>query len=168
VEWNPKLRGRVWKLGQNVDTDQILPGYAMAAPVEKLKDYVLAGSGIPDFAQKVQPGDIVVAEENFGCGSSREQAPVALKEAGVGILLASSFARIFRRNAINIGLPVMICEEISRLSAGMEIEVDLVKAEITLISTGEKLTGQPLAPSVKQTLEAGGLIEKVRRQLKIS
>lgn len=166
--WNKKIRGRVWKLGQNVDTDQILPGYAMAAPVETLKAYALAGSDIPDFAAKVQFGDIVVAGENFGCGSSREQAPVALKEAGVGLVLAESFARIFRRNAINIGLPVMTCNQIEKLNYGIEIEVDLVTAEVTILPTGEMFSCQTLAPSVLETLQAGGLIAKVRKQLKIS
>lgn len=166
--WHKKIRGRVWKFGQNIDTDQILPGYAMAAPVEKLKEYALAGSEIPDFAKKVQPGDIVIAKENFGCGSSREQAPVALKEAGVGMVLAESFARIFRRNAINIGLPVMICDRVDQLQNGMEIEVDLVTAELAILATGETMGCQTLAPSVLETLQAGGLIEKVRKQLKIS
>lgn len=166
--WNKKIRGRVWQLGQNVDTDQILPGYAMAAPVETLKDYALAGSDIPDFAQRVQLGDMIVAGENFGCGSSREQAPVALKEAGVGLVIAESFARIFRRNAINIGLPVMTCNQVEKLNDGMEIEVDLVTAEVTILPTGEKICCQALAPSVLETLQAGGLIAKVRKQLKLS
>lgn len=166
--WNNIIRGRVWKFGSDIDTDQILPGYAMAFPVERLKDYVLAGSGIPDFAQKVQPGDIIIADENFGCGSSREQAPVALKEAGVSMILASSFARIFRRNAINIGLPVMTSESINQLTDGMEIEVNLVTAELTLLDSGEKLSCQQLSRNVLETLEAGGLIEKVRRQVKLS
>ncbi|MEA4901060.1 3-isopropylmalate dehydratase [Desulfitobacterium sp.] len=168
MAWNNKVRGRVWKFGVNVDTDQILPGYAMAAPIDKLKDYALAGSEIPDFAQKVQPGDIIVAGDNFGCGSSREQAPVALKDAGTGVVIAKSFARIFRRNSINIGLPVLIADVVDKIKNGQQVEVDLITAEITIIETGEKLQGQLLSANVLETLEAGGLIAKVRKQLHLS
>ena len=168
MSWKSKLHGRVWNLGGNIDTDQIFPGYAMAAPVDKLKEYALAGSEIPDFASKVQAGDIIVAGENFGCGSSREQAPVALKEAGVGLVIAKSFARIFRRNAINIGLPVLVCDMEQRVENGQEIEVDLVTAEVTICSSSGKFSGTILASNVLETLEAGGLIAKVRRQLKIT
>lgn len=168
MTWNSKVKGRVWKFGVNVDTDQILPGYAMAAPVEKLKDFALAGSDVPDFAQRIQPGDIIIADDNFGCGSSREQAPVALKEAGVGLIIAKSFARIFRRNSINIGLPVLLADVLAEVEQGQEIEVDLVTAEVTIQDTGKKLQGQMLAQNTLATLEAGGLIEKVRKQLGVS
>lgn len=168
MTWNNKVRGRAWKFGVNVDTDQILPGYAMAAPIDKLKDYALAGSEIPDFAQKVQPGDIIIAGDNFGCGSSREQAPVALKDAGTGVVIAKSFARIFRRNSINIGLPVLIADVVDKIKNGQQVEVDLITAEITIIETGEKLQGQLLSANVLETLEAGGLIAKVRKQLHLS
>ncbi|MPM69181.1 2,3-dimethylmalate dehydratase small subunit [bioreactor metagenome] len=140
----------------------------MAAPIDKLKDYALAGSEIPDFAQKVQPGDIIVAGDNFGCGSSREQAPVALKDAGTGVVIAKSIARIFRRNSINIGLPVLIADVVDKIKNGQQVEVDLITAEITIIETGEKLQGQLLSANVLETLEAGGLIAKVRKQLHLS
>lgn len=165
MSWKSKIHGRVWNLGGNVDTDQILPGFAMAAPVEKLKEYALAGSEIPDFASKAQAGDIIVAGENFGCGSSREQAPVALKDAGVGLVIAKSFARIFRRNAINIGLPVLVCDMERQVENGQEIEVDLISAEVTICVSGGKISGTILASSVLDILEAGGLIAKVRKQL---
>ena len=168
MSWKSKLHGRVWNLGGNVDTDQIFPGYAMAAPADKLKEYALAGSEIPDFARKVQDGDIIVTGGNFGCGSSREQAPVALKEAGVGLVIAKSFARIFRRNAINIGLPVLVCDMEQQVENGQEIEVDLETAEVTICASGGKISGTILASNVLETLEAGGLIAKVRKQLKIS
>ena len=100
-------QGRVWNFEDNIDTDQILPGYAMTYPREALKDHAMAGSRVADFAKQVKNGDIIIAGANFGCGSSREQAPLALKDAGVGLIIATSFARIFRRNAINIGLPVL-------------------------------------------------------------
>lgn len=168
MRWNSNVHGRIWKLGKNIDTDQILPGYAMAAPVDRLKEYALAGSEIPDFAKRVQTGDILVAGENFGCGSSREQAPVALKEAGVSLIIAKSFARIFRRNAINIGLPVLVCDLEQKVENGQEIEVDLVSAEVTICSNSSIVNGTVLAPNVLETLEAGGLIAKVRKQLNLS
>ena len=108
-----------------MDTDQILPGYAMAEPFEQLGKFALAGCPGLDFVTKVRPGDIIVAGRNFGCGSSREQAPIALKMAGVGLIVASGFARIFRRNAINIGLPVYAADIAGLLADGDEIEVDL-------------------------------------------
>lgn len=168
MSWKSKIHGRVWNLGGNVDTDQIFPGYAMAAPVEKFKEFALAGSEIPDFAKQIQAGDIIVAGENFGCGSSREQAPVALKEAGVGLVIAKSFARIFRRNAINIGLAVLECDMEQLVENGQEIEVDITAAEVTICANDEKIRGTILASNVLETLEAGGLIAKVRKQLKIS
>lgn len=163
-----QIKGRVWVFDDNVDTDQILPGYAMAAPREKLKEFALAGSNQPDFAAKVQPGDIIVAGKNFGCGSSREQAPVALKEAGVALIIAKSFARIFRRNAVNIGLPVLTADLLPYVQSGDEIEVQLQEGKITVLATGVVITGQKLSQNVLDTLEAGGLINKIRRQLGIN
>ena len=160
-----ELKGRVWLLGDNVDTDQILPGYAMASPREKLKDFALAGSQYVDFAREVKMGDILVAGANFGCGSSREQAPVALKEAGVGLVVAHSFARIFRRNAINIGLPVLQADLLPHCVQGDEIAVLIKEAEIAVLRTGIKIKGQPLSESALETLMSGGLINKVRKQL---
>lgn len=158
------IKGRVWLFQDNIDTDQILPGYAMAAPREKLKDYALAGSPYGDFAKKVQPGDIIVAGKNFGCGSSREQAPVALKEAGVSLVIAQSFARIFRRNCINIGLPVLLADLAEGVQHGDEILVNLKEAKITLVNSGQDVYGKELSPNVLETLECGGLINKVRKQ----
>jgi len=158
------FRGRVWCLGDNIDTDQILPGYAMAYPQAQLKCYALAGSAIPDFAQRVKAGDIIVAGNNFGAGSSREQAPVALKEAGVGAVIAQSFARIFRRNSINIGLPIMCADIIGKVKDGDEIILDLAAGEVSL---ADKIVikGQRPGDNVLTILEAGGLIPKVRQQM---
>lgn len=165
---NWTLRGKVWLFEDNIDTDQILPGYAMAAPREKLKEYALAGSKQADFAKKVNPGDIVVAGKNFGCGSSREQAPVALKEAGVALVIARSFARIFRRNAINIGMPVLIADVFSKVQQGEEVEVDLKRGTVYIPGKDTTIQGQKLSGSVLETLEAGGLINKVRKQFGIT
>lgn len=158
------VRGRVWCLGDNVDTDQILPGYAMAYPQEQLKFHALAGSVISDFAKRVKPGDIIVAGNNFGAGSSREQAPVALKDAGVGAVIAQSFARIFRRNSINIGLPVMCADTSGKVKDGDEIILDLAVGEVTLPDK-TVIKGQRPGDNVLTILEAGGLIPKVKQQM---
>jgi len=165
ASWN--IKGRVWLFGDNVDTDQILPGYAMAAPREKLKEFALAGSQQPDFASRVKAGEIVVAGKNFGCGSSREQAPVALKEAGASLVIAQSFARIFRRNAINIGLPVLQADLSGLIQPGDEISVDLTSGQITILGKDTVIQGKELSPGVLETLACGGLINKVRKQLGI-
>lgn len=159
-----EITGRVWLFKDNVDTDQILPGYAMAAPRDRLKEFALAGSDYPNFSKEVQLGDIIVAGKNFGSGSSREQAPVALKEAGVSLVIAQSFARIFRRNSINIGLPVLIADLAPHVKPGDEITVNLKKAIITVKGSGVQIIGKTLSPNILETLECGGLINKVRKQ----
>lgn len=159
-----KIEGNCWVFGTNVDTDQILPGYAMAEAADQLGRFALAGSAVPDFAARVQPGDIVVAGPNFGCGSSREQAPEALKQAGVSLILAPSFARIFRRNAINIGLPVMVCDLTARVAMQDRISVDVETGAITL-PDGTSVQASPLSASALDTLRAGGLINRVRVEL---
>lgn len=157
------IRGRVWFFQDNVDTDQILPGYAMAESFDNLGNFAMVGSDMPDFPKKVNKGDIIVAGNNFGCGSSREQAPVSLQKAGVSLVIAKSFARIFRRNAINIGLPVLIADLKELVKTGDTISVDLEKG---LIQSGEKaLEFKALSSNVLATLNAGGLINRVRQEL---
>jgi len=158
-----KIKGRVFVLGDDVDTDQILPGYAMAEPFDQLGKYAMAGAPGLDFAKRVQAGDILVAGRNFGCGSSREQAPHALKMAGVSMVVAKSFARIFRRNAINIGLPVYMADIAGLLKDGDVIEADLVKGEILLPEAS--VQAAPLSDNVLKTLEYGGLIPRIRAEL---
>lgn len=162
-----EIKGRIWLFDDNVDTDQVLPGYAMAAPRERLKEYALAGSKYPNFAKEIKTGEIIVAGKNFGCGSSREQAPVALKEAGVSLVIAQSFARIFRRNCINIGLPVLLADLYPQVEQGDEIAVSLDEAKIIIVKNGEKIFGRPLSSNILETLACGGLINKVRRQFGI-
>ena len=159
-------QGRVWNFEDNIDTDQILPGYAMTYPREALKDHAMAGSRVADFAKQVKNGDIIIAGANFGCGSSREQAPVALKNVGVGMIIANSFARIFRRNSINIGLPVMLADVGAKLQNGEVVSVDLETGEIH--TAAGLLNGQPLSENVLATIRAGGLINRVRQELNIS
>lgn len=162
--------GKLFILNENIDTDQILPGFAMSYPVEELKKVTLCGSIIPDFAQEVEPGDIIIADDNFGCGSSREQAPVALKSCEVGAVIAKSFARIFRKNSINIGLPVLTCNCIDEIKSdykdGDKFSIDIKEAILTNITQGKTYPLDTLAKSTYETLEAGGLINKVKVKLK--
>lgn len=118
-----KIRGKVIILGDDVDTDQILPGYAMSEPYEEIGKYAMAGLPTEDFKLNREPGCILVAGRNFGCGSSREQAPIALKQAQVALVVAQGFARIFRRNCINIGMPVFVADAVKKLHTGEIIEV---------------------------------------------
>lgn len=160
------IKGRIFVLGDNVDTDQILPGYAMAEPFEELGKFAMAGAPEMRFQQRVQAGGILVAGRNFGCGSSREQAPISLKMSGVGLIVATSFARIFRRNAINIGLPVFVADISQGLHDGDEIEVNL---ETGVIKIGNRtVQAAPLSETSLKTLACGGLINRVRSELGIT
>ena len=159
------IKGKVIVLGDDVDTDQILPGYAMAEPYDQLGNFAMAGLAGTDFKSVHTPGDISEAGRNFGCGSSREQAPIALRQAQVALVIAKGFARIFRRNSINIGLPVWVADIASELKTGDEIEVDLEKGTITVNGAVKQFT--PMAENVLKTLEFGGLIPRVRAELGI-
>jgi 3-isopropylmalate/(R)-2-methylmalate dehydratase small subunit len=158
-------RGRVWKYGDNVNTDVIFPGkytYSILEP-EEMARHALEDLD-PDFAQKVKPGDVVVAGRNFGCGSSREQAATCLKYAGIQAVVAKSFARIFFRNAINQGLPVLQSEEaVDSIEDGDEIEIDLLRGKIK--TPGADFTFPPFSESVTGILEAGGLIPYTKKKL---
>ena len=153
------IKGKVIVLGDDVDTDQILPGYAMAEPYDQLGNFAMAGLAGTDFKSVHTPGDIIVAGRNFGCGSSREQAPIALRQAQVALVIAKGFARIFRRNSINIGLPVWVADVADCLKTGDVIEADLEKGTVTL--NGEVKQFNPLSENVRKTLEYGGLIPRV-------
>ena len=160
-----KIRGKVIILGDDVDTDQILPGYAMSEPYEEIGKYAMAGLPTEDFKLNREPGCILVAGRNFGCGSSREQAPIALKQAQVALVVAQGFARIFRRNSINIGMPVWVADVADELKTGDVIEADLEKGTVTV--NGEVKQFNPLSENVRKTLEYGGLIPRVRAELGI-
>ena len=149
------IKGKIIVLGDDVDTDQILPGYAMAEPYDKLGGFAMAGLAGLDFNAVYEPGSILVAGRNFGCGSSREQAPIALKQRG--------FARIFRRNSINIGLPVWAADLAGQVKTGDLAEVDLEQGKVTV--NGVEYTFPPLAENVLKTLAYGGLIPRVRAEL---
>ncbi len=158
-------KGRVWKYGDNVNTDVIFPGkytYSILDP-EEMARHALEDLD-PDFAQKVKPGDVIVAGRNFGCGSSREQAATCLKYAGVQAVVAKSFARIFFRNAINQGLPVLQSEEaVDNIENGDEIEIDITLGKVKT-ARGD-FSFPPFSESVMGILEAGGLIPYTKKKL---
>ena len=161
------MKGKAWKFGNNIDTDQIYPGiYVELTEMEDTKKHALSGSAEPKFADEVQPGDIVVAGTNFGCGSSREHAAMTLKGAGVGAVLAESFGRIFFRNAINLGLPVIVCPGISKCAQkGDEIRIDIETGEVTDVTRGKVLKTTPFSPYVLNILESGGIKNMIRKSL---
>jgi 3-isopropylmalate/(R)-2-methylmalate dehydratase small subunit len=159
------FRGRVWKLGDNIDTDVITPGKYLILSIDELKKYVLEPID-PEFPRKVKPGDILVAGKNFGCGSSREQAPAALKALGISVVIAESFARIFFRNAVSLGLPVVICDGISeKVKEGEFLEVNLEIGEIRNLNTGQIIKTKILSRQMVEILKAGGIIPLLRKKL---
>jgi 3-isopropylmalate/(R)-2-methylmalate dehydratase small subunit len=163
-----RFAGKAWVFGDNVDTDQITPGkYLTMITAEELGKVVLAGSpGREDFAQRVQKGDVLVAGRNFGCGSSREHAPLAIRGAGMPVVLAESFARIFYRNAINVGLPVLEVADISsKVAEGDVLDVDLLTGKITNTTKGETYEAVPLSDKALSILRAGGLVEVTKQKL---
>jgi 3-isopropylmalate/(R)-2-methylmalate dehydratase small subunit len=162
-----KLAGRVWKYGANVDTDAIIPArYLDMYDGADLAEHVMEDHD-PGFAETVQPGDVVVASTNFGCGSSREHAPLALKSAGVGCVIAISFARIFYRNAINIALPILECPEaVAGTGNGHQVEVDLATGEIHNVTTGQTFQAKPYPEFMIDIMDAGGLMAKTVRDSK--
>ncbi len=157
--------GRLWMLGDNVNTYVIIPGrYNVTTERAQLARHCLC-EVLPEFAEQVQAGDIVMAGHNFGCGSSREGAPVALLASGIRAVVARSFARIFYRNAINIGLPVLVCgEAVSACAPGQQVEVDLESGLITNLSTGQTFRAEPLPPFAARIVAAGGIIEYILRE----
>ncbi len=160
------VKGSVWKVGDNINTDLIIPGpYLTQRDLDLLASHVLE-EAIPKFAKNVKPGDIIVAGKNFGCGSSREIAPVLLKHLNLGAVVAESFARIFFRNAINIGLPLMECKDISRrVKQNQQLEVNIELGKIRNLSTGENYEGTKLPGFLLEIIEAGGALEALKSRL---
>jgi 3-isopropylmalate/(R)-2-methylmalate dehydratase small subunit len=163
------LRGRAWKFGDNVDTDQIIPAkYAIYSLDEKkLGEHAL--EGVPDnqgWAQKVSPGDIVVGGSNFGCGSSREIAPIAIRGAGISCVIADSYARIFFRNAINLGYPILQSPPAAEvIEQGDELEVDLEEGVIRNFTKGDEYRADPFPEFMTELMKMGGLVPWVRKRL---
>lgn len=160
------LRGRAWRFGDDVNTDLIMPGkYLELVNPGEMAPHAMEGLD-PGFAGKIEEGDIVVAGANFGCGSSREQAPLALKHVGVGGVVAESFARIFYRNAINVGLPAMECPGISEsVKEGDTLEIDLTVGVISNEDTGARLMIAPMPDFMVEVLRDGGLVPYMRKHI---
>lgn len=159
-----KFNGNAIKYGDNVDTDVIIPArYLNTIDKSELASHCMEDID-KNFTSKVRPGDIMVAGSNFGCGSSREHAPIAIKESGISLVIAKSFARIFYRNSINIGLAILECEEASdNISEGDEVEVDLDQGVIYNKTTGKSFTTKPFPEFIQKIITAGGLIESIKQ-----
>ncbi len=160
-----RFKGRVWTFGDDISTDHIIAGKYLGTTDARVFAEHAFEAVDPTWAKSVKPGDIIVAGDNFGCGSSREQAPVALKTLGISAILANSFARIFFRNAINLGFPVLECLGLQeKVKAGDVIEVDMAHGQVHL-PNGGVARFKALPPNVLEILEAGGLVPKLKREL---
>ena len=157
-------KGRVFKYGDNVDTDVIIPArYLNTASHAELAAHCMEDID-KDFVKKAQPGDIIVATKNFGCGSSREHAPIAIKASGISCVIASTFARIFYRNAINIGMPILECPEAAEdIQGGDEVSVDFDTGVITNLTTGKTYQAQPFPPFIQNALSQSGLLNSIAK-----
>jgi 3-isopropylmalate/(R)-2-methylmalate dehydratase small subunit len=160
------LKGKVHKYGANVDTDAIIPArYLNISDPAELAKHCMEGID-PEFVSRVKPGDIMMATTNFGCGSSREHAPLAIKAAGISCIIAKSFARIFFRNAINIGLPLLECDEaVDKTEVGDILEVELAKGKIKNLTKSMTFTAKPYPDFMAELISAGGLVEYTKRRL---
>ncbi|MFV0518923.1 MAG: 3-isopropylmalate dehydratase small subunit [Lachnospirales bacterium] len=156
-------KGYVFKYGDNVDTDVIIPArYLTSSDPEELKKYCMEDID-PTFSKKVKEGDIIVADYNFGCGSSREHAPIAIKASGISIVIAKTFARIFYRNAINTGLAILECEEAANnIVSGDEVSVDFNSGIITNLTKNEKYQAEPFPEFIQEIIKKGGLIQHTK------
>ena len=161
-----KLSGKAWKFGTDIDTDAIIPArYLNTSDPQELAKHCMEDAD-PEFPQKVSPGDVIVAETNFGCGSSREHAPIAIKAAGVSCVVAASFARIFYRNAFNMGLPILESPEASAdIVTGDQLEIDLTAGTIVNKSRNLTYKAQPVPVFMQELVAAGGLIPYVMKKL---
>ena len=158
------IRGNVWKYGNNINTDIISPPQYMELSYAEMAQHTMEGVD-PEFSKKIKPGDILVAGANFGSGSSRETAPIALKLAGVGCIIAKFYARIFFRNAINIGLPVVECQDVDKIQEGDQLEVDLQNGKIINLTRQEEYQGSILPEHIMEIVDLGGLVPYLAQKL---
>ena len=158
-----EAKGRVFKYGDNVDTDVIIPArYLNSFDAKELASHAMVDLD-PTFVERVQPGDIIVAKKNFGCGSSREHAPLAIKSSGISCVIASTFARIFFRNSINIGLPIIECDEAAKaIEDGDELEIDFNSGIIKNITKNENYKGEPFPEFMQNIINSNGLINYIK------
>ncbi len=161
-----EYKGKAFRYGRDIDTDVIIPArYLNTSDPQELAKHCMEDLDTT-FVERVQPGDIIVAEENFGCGSSREHAPISIKAAGVDVVIAKSFARIFYRNSINTGLAIMECPEaVNAISEGDEVKVDTETGTITDMTTGAEFKAQPFPPFIAEIIEKGGLVNRWKEKL---
>ena len=162
---NNIICGRAYTFGDNINTDYINPAQYMELPVDQMIQHAMEGAD-PDFSKNVRPGDIMVAGINFGSGSSRESAPIVIKGSGIDLLIAQSFARIFYRNAINIGMKVLTCPDAKDIRHGDELEVDVLNGRIRNLTSGKEYTCTALPPHILQLINDGGLVNHLEKTLK--
>jgi 3-isopropylmalate/(R)-2-methylmalate dehydratase small subunit len=159
------LQGKVWKFGDNIDTDLIIAArYLNTSEPKELAKYVMEDAD-PEFVSKMSPGDIIVAGENFGCGSSREHAPIALKAAGINAIIAPTFARIFYRNAFNMGLPIFELAESAEINEGDTVRVDMDEGVVINVTQAKTYTFTPIPEFMQELVDAGGLIEFAKKEI---
>ncbi len=160
-----KFRGRVWKFGPDIDTDRIIPArYLNTSDPAELAKHCMEDAD-PEFVAKMRPGDVILADKNFGCGSSREHAPIAIKAAGVSCVIARSFARIFYRNAFNMGLPIFECPEaFDGIEEGDEVEVDAGTGRIRNLTRGTEFRAAPIPPFMQELIADGGLMAHIAKR----
>ena len=159
------MQGKVWKFGDNIDTDLIIAArYLNTSDAQELAKYVMEDAD-PEFVSKMSVGDIIVAGENFGCGSSREHAPIALKAAGVSAIIAPTFARIFYRYAFNMGLPIFELEESAEIAEGDTVRVDMEAGEVINVSQAKTYKFTPIPEFMQELVDAGGLIEFAKKEI---
>jgi len=159
------LQGKVWKFGDNIDTDLIIAArYLNSSEPSHLAKYIMEDAD-PEFVSKMSKGDIIVAGENFGCGSSREHAPIALKSAGISAIIAPTFARIFYRNAFNMGLPIFELKEASEINEGDVVKIDMVAGEVINISQAKTYKFVAIPEFMQELVDAGGLIQFAKNEI---
>ena len=162
-----KFKGKAWKFGADIDTDQIIPArYLNTSDPKELAKHCMEDAD-QQFINKMKPGDIIVADKNFGCGSSREHAPIAIKAAGISCVIAKSFARIFYRNSFNMGLPILECPDaVAATQEGDEVEVNMSTGEIVNLTKNKRFRSQPIPPFMQELINTGGLMEWVKKRVK--
>lgn len=161
------MSGRVWRLGGDIDTDVLAPGEYMKFDIQVISSHCLE-SVRPDFVRDVKPGDVIVAGQNFGIGSSREQAPQALKYLGIAAVIAPSFAGLFYRNALNLGLPVLVCDVAAEIADGERIDVDPAGGNLTLRAPTRRLRCEPLPSFLLEMVRSGGLMPYLEKRMRTS
>jgi 3-isopropylmalate/(R)-2-methylmalate dehydratase small subunit len=161
------IKGKVWRFGDDIDTDAIIPArYLNTSDPKELARHVMEDADV-EFPKKVKAGDLIVAGKNFGCGSSREHAPIAIKAAGMQAVIAKSFARIFYRNSFNIGLPIFESEDAAeKIKGGDVVEIDADRGTIKNLTSGEEYTAKPIPPFMQELISTGGLIAWTKKRLK--